>query len=371
MARVVGRPAKGRPPSLSVARPLRLSGGFSPNPLDGTMPGRERLLASLVELSGHPGGRERPEVISDALTLALDLSEADGAAFVTGGARTFERSVLRRGELTPAPLSVPYTLAPFEMSVLRAHHPRALTSLGGSGVSPAAACPGVTPGPALYLPLRLQDQKSGYLAVYREEGAPRFHGRDARALALLAAWTGVAIDNLRLAENLERLAVTDDLTQVYNFRYLKAALRREVKRAMRFRQPLSILMVDVDNLKKYNDRNGHLRGSYLLRDIAQLFTKQVRSWDLVAKYGGDEFTVILPQTDRVGAAAVGERLRSGVAAYQFPLAEPGAITVSMGIANYPDDADTVPGLIEAADRALYLAKRNGRDRVEGIERLAA
>ena len=77
------------------------------------MPGRERLLASLVELSGHPGGRKRPEVISDALSLALDLSEADGAAFVTGGARTFERSVLRRGEVAPQPLSVPYTLAPF------------------------------------------------------------------------------------------------------------------------------------------------------------------------------------------------------------------------------------------------------------------
>ena len=109
------------------------------------MPGRERLLASLVELSGHPGGRKRPEVISDALSLALDLSEADGAAFVTGGARSFERSVLRRGETAPQPLSVPYTLAPFEMSVLRAHHPRALTSLG-SGVSPAAACP-AGPGP--------------------------------------------------------------------------------------------------------------------------------------------------------------------------------------------------------------------------------
>ncbi len=335
------------------------------------MPGRERLLASLVELSGHPGGRKRPEVISDALSLALEISEADGAAFVTGGGRTFERSVLRLGEASAEPLSVPYTLAPFEMSVLRAHQPRALTSLGGSGVSPAAACPGVTPGPALYLPLRLQDQKSGYLAVYRHESAVRFTGRDARALALLAAWTGVAIDNLRLSENLERLAVTDDLTQVYNFRYLKAAMKREVKRAMRFRQPLSILMVDVDNLKKYNDRNGHLRGSYLLRDIAQLFTTQVRSWDLVAKYGGDEFTVILPQTDRIGAAAGGERLRSAVAAHQFTLAEPGAITVSMGISNYPDDSDSVPGLIEAADRALYIAKRSGRDRVEGIERLAA
>jgi diguanylate cyclase (GGDEF)-like protein len=217
----------------------------------------------------------------------------------------------------------------------------------------------------------MQDQRGGFLSVHRREGGSRFTGRDARLLALLAAWVALSLDNLRLGENLERLAVTDDLTQVFNYRYLKSALRREVKRATRFRQPLSILMIDVDNLKAYNDRNGHLRGSYLLRQIAQLFASQVRSWDLVAKYGGDEFTVILPQTDRIGAAAVGERLRAAVAGHQFPLAERGAITVSTGIANYPDDADTVTGLIGSADQALYRAKQNGRNRVEGIDRLAA
>ncbi len=335
------------------------------------MPGREGLLASLVELAGRPTGRSRPDVLRSTLTLALDLTTADGAVLVVGGARHLERSVLRRGEPMPDPLATPYTPAPFEMSVLRANQPRALTDLGRSGVSPTAACPGLSPGPALYLPLRMQDQKGGFLAVHRNEGSARFTGRDARHLALLTAWAGVAMDNVRLAENLERLAVTDDLTQVFNFRYLKSALRREVKRATRFRQPLSILMVDVDNLKNYNDRNGHLRGSYLLREIAGLFASQVRSWDLVAKYGGDEFTVILPQTDRIGAASVGERLRSAVAEHQFPLAERGAITVSTGIANYPDDSDSVTGLIEASDRALYLAKKNGRNRVEGIERLAA
>jgi diguanylate cyclase (GGDEF)-like protein len=336
------------------------------------MPGRERLLlANLVELTAQPGGRSRHEVLRSALSLALGLGQGDGAVIVVGGGKHLERSAMRRGETTPLLLAEPFTPAPFESSVLRSRLPRVLADLGRSGVSPGAGCPGVTPGPALYMPVRMQDQKAGFLAVHRCEGSPRFTGRDGRQLALLAAWIGLSLDNLRLAENLERLAVTDDLTQVFNYRYLKSALRREVKRATRFRQPLSILMVDVDNLKSYNDRNGHLRGSFLLRQIAKLFASQVRSWDLVAKYGGDEFTVILPQTDRIGAAAVGERLRAAVAGFQFPLAERGAITVSTGIANYPDDGDTVTGLIEAADRALYLAKQNGRNRVEGIERLAA
>ena len=180
---------------------------------------------------------------------------------------------------------------------------------------------------------------------------------------LLGAWIGMAIENLRLAESLERLAVTDDLTQVYNYRFLKSALRREIKRAGRFGQELSLIMLDVDNLKTYNDHNGHLRGSFLLKEIAGLLAEQVRTFDLVAKYGGDEFTLILPQTGSEGAYAVAERMRLAVASHAFPLASPGAITISLGVATFPGDARDGRELLRAADSALYRAKKDGRNRI--------
>jgi two-component system, cell cycle response regulator len=181
----------------------------------------------------------------------------------------------------------------------------------------------------------------------------------------------MAIENLRLSESLERLAVTDDLTQVYNYRFLKSALRREIKRAGRFGQQVSIIMLDVDNLKTYNDKHGHLRGSHLLREMAGLLAGQVRSFDLVAKYGGDEFTAILPQTEREGAQVVAERMRSAIEQHAFPLVGPGVITVSLGIGVFPTDGDDVSSLIQAADRALYQAKRAGRNRVDLGETRAA
>lgn len=324
---------------------------------------REKILESLLDLSGRAAARSRPELLETVLRCAISMCECGGAAVMLSPGRNPERFTLRFDQPVPEGPTPPSGNGSRRMLLQGKVVLFADLEEGGARLGSDDRCPGVTAGPALFVPLRLRDQSPGYLAVFRERGGAKFEDEDVRLLTLLAAWAAMALENLRLAQNVEKLAVTDDLTQVYNYRFLKSALRREIKRAGRYHQDLSLLMMDVDNLKTYNDRHGHLRGSYLLREMAGLFATHVRSWDLVAKYGGDEFTVILPQTNAAGAASAAERLRGAVESHAFPLAAPGQITVSIGTASFPEDGQTTSALIESADRALYMAKQNGRNQV--------
>jgi diguanylate cyclase (GGDEF)-like protein len=179
-----------------------------------------------------------------------------------------------------------------------------------------------------------------------------------------------AVLHLRIQKALEhartrRLASTDGLTEVYNHRTFQERLSQEIARADRYSRPLSMLMIDVDHFKVYNDTHGHPQGDIVLRDLARLLREMSRTSDTVARYGGEEFAIILPETDSVGAQKIGQRLREQVESYPFPgkgLMPGGTLTISIGVATHAP-AGSKDALLQAADTALYTAKREGRNRV--------
>jgi diguanylate cyclase (GGDEF)-like protein len=189
------------------------------------------------------------------------------------------------------------------------------------------------------------------------------------ALQLVLEPAAVALDNAVRMQRAESLSVTDDLTQLYNSRYLSQVLRRETKRASRSGRPLSLLFVDLDGFKGINDTHGHLLGSSALVEAAAVIRMSARETDVVARFGGDEFALVLPDTGSEGAAAVGERIRERIAAHRFLLANglDVGLTVSVGVATLPDVAASAEQLLRAADRAMYRVKEHGKDGISVAE----
>ena len=173
----------------------------------------------------------------------------------------------------------------------------------------------------------------------------------------------IALENAIRVQRAEALSVTDDLTSLYNSRYLAQVLRREAKRASRSGRPLSLLFVDLDGFKAINDTHGHLFGSRALVEAAAIMRGTARETDVVARFGGDEFALVLPDTGSEGASSVGARIRERVAAHQFLQAYGLEIrlTVSVGVATLPDVAASVESLIQAADKAMYRVKEHGKN----------
>ena len=161
-------------------------------------------------------------------------------------------------------------------------------------------------------------------------------------------------------------AVTDEMTNLFNYRYLMRELQREINRTQRFGKPFSIIMFDIDHFKNYNDINGHPKGDALLKKMALLIEKHTRKTDTVARYGGEEFFIIMPGLEKKEAVSIAQKIQQLVENSRFynQKKQPtGSLTISLGVATFPQDADNLKNLVENVDQALYKAKRGGRNRV--------
>jgi len=215
-------------------------------------------------------------------------------------------------------------------------------------------------------PLKIEQKIIGVMTIEEKDGDESFSESDLEFLSLIAAETGIAIEKARLYEKMEQMSVTDGLTGIANRRYFDTRLREEMLKAKRYNLPLSVIMLDIDHFKNFNDTYGHLIGDEILKHLATLLKGNVRETDIVARYGGEEFAVICPDCDTDRAAALAERLRDIVekeeihGSREYPSLH---ITISLGIGNLPEDASTEEALVKAADEALYHAKQHGRNRV--------
>ena len=218
---------------------------------------------------------------------------------------------------------------------------------------------------ALAIPLYSEDRITGVIGLYRD-GERSFTREDYETVLFLAEQGGVAIENVLLHDEARRLSITDGLTGVWNRRYLQMQFRQVIATSQRFNRPFSVLMLDLDRFKEVNDTFGHQRGDAILIEFAHRVSAILREVDTFARYGGEEFICLLSETDVDGAVTTAEKIREVIKGQPFAGVgeEPIRITTSIGLASYPEHGDAYQQLVEAADRALYQAKQDGRDRVK-------
>jgi diguanylate cyclase (GGDEF)-like protein len=210
----------------------------------------------------------------------------------------------------------------------------------------------------LFIPLRSKNDLVGMVVFFDTEKLGAFGEREKKVAAFLCEHASGALENAMLYSQAKILTITDDLTSVFNYRYLNNILDRELVRAQRLNSSMSVLFLDLDSFKKVNDYHGHLLGSKILVELAGLLKSAVRKVDAVARYGGDEYIIVLTDTNSKGAMIVAERIRQMVEEYVFLEGENYNIklTVSIGVASYPEHGVSKVELLHLADEAMYKGK---------------
>ena len=213
------------------------------------------------------------------------------------------------------------------------------------------------------VPMKIKDKVLGVIELINKTELNPLSKRDLKILATVADYAAIALENSRNYQRIQELTITDDVTGLYNSRYLHQIIINEMDRFERYLQPFSIIFFDLDFFKRINDTYGHLVGSQMLNRVARVILQSIRKVDRAARYGGDEFVVVLPQTDKKQAQVVAQRLRDAINAEVY-FAEEGfniKVTASFGVATFDDDATSKDELLRAVDKAMYQIKETSRD----------
>ncbi|APO96990.1 diguanylate cyclase [Xanthomonas vesicatoria] len=326
----------------------------------------QRSTADLNLLSRYTGLLQSCISAEEALvvtsrTLASLLPGVAGSVYLLRASQDRAEAISHWGE--PLVESAPQLL-PEECWALRRGQPHIIEDLARDALCAHIDEPdSQTPITTACLPMSAQGTQLGFLFLSSPGPGPMPRLEIAEAAA---EQLSLALSNLRLRESLRRQSIRDALTGLYNRRYLEESLSHELARCARRGLPLSVLMLDVDHFKQFNDSQGHAGGDLLLAAVGELLLTRLRAEDVACRYGGEEFTVILPEADGDEAMRLAEQIRSHIAALAVRDGQRALprVTASIGVASYPADGELGASLIQKADAALYVAKHRGRNRVE-------
>jgi two-component system cell cycle response regulator len=216
----------------------------------------------------------------------------------------------------------------------------------------------------IIVPIILRGEVIGELIVTDKMKGERFTSDDEDLLLTIAFHSAFAIEKVMLHNEILKMASMDGLTGLNNHRTFQERLENEIERVKRYDRPFSLLMLDIDYFKDFNDTYGHQVGDDALKSLSAIMMENIRNADMAARYGGEEFAIILSETPLGGALQTAERIRKEIENYRFRInGKEKHITVSIGVASFPDDGSEREKLIEAADKALYFSKRSGRNKV--------
>ncbi len=334
----------------------------------------ESLSAEKALLERYAGQREIMADMTDMLQASLNAREAaavienrvrllfpklDGALYLPGESGMFEPAAA-----WGVAAAEPQPYAPNDCWALRRGRPY---RFGVELLNPSCAhFRQQAPNHTLCLPLLAQGESVGALHLFTDSEENQLSEEERRLAETAANSAALALANLRLREKLRTQSVRDALTGLYNRRYLDEILPREIHRAGRGGHPLSVLMLDIDHFKAFNDSYGHDAGDVVLKSAAKLILSLIRESDVACRYGGEEFLVVLPETSLEAAVKRAEEMRAAFEKHRLtfnnqPL---GQVAVSLGAAAYPQHGENAETLVKSADEALYQAKRKGRNRVE-------